>query len=237
MSITAQETRDSCLSKKSRAMKKVRVLLASDYALPRIALRKLLEAESDIDIVGESHEIENTSREVTEVHPDVIFMEIAVPGPHGLRSTTRVVQRFPDTRVIVLTNNTNAGYVRSMLAAGAYGYVLKQSTEVEMLLAIRTVARGHRYLDPQLSDAITQVVLGTAEREASSGTRLSDREVQVLKRIARGFTNQQIAQELQLSTKTVETYRARIYYKLKLRSRAELVEYAFAVGLLTSDQM
>ena len=217
-------------------MKKVRVLLASDYALSRIALRKLLEAESDIAIVGESREIENTSREVTEVRPDVIFMEIAVPGPHGLRSTARVVQRFPDTRVIVLTNNTNAGYVRSMLAAGAYGYVLKQSTDVEMLLAIRTVARGHRYLDPLLSDAITQVVLGTAERE-SSGTRLSDREVQVLKRIARGFTNQQIAQELQLSTKTVETYRARIYYKLKLRSRAELVEYAFAVGLLSSDQM
>ena len=217
-------------------MKKVRVLLASDYALPRIALRKLLEPENDIDIVGESHEIENVTRELTEVRPDVVFMEIAVPGPHGLRSTTRIVQKFPEARVIVLTNNTNAGYVRSMLAAGAYGYVLKQSTDVEMLLAIRAVARGRRYLDPNLSDAITQVVLGAAERE-SSGTKLSDRELQVLKRIARGFTNQEIAHELQLSTKTVETYRARIYYKLKLRSRAELVEYAFAVGLLSSDQM
>jgi len=217
-------------------MRKIRVLLASDYPLARIALRKLLEAESDIDVVGESLEIDNTSREVSEVHPDVILMEIAVPGPHGLRSTSRIVQRFPDARVVVVTNNTNAGYVRSMLTAGAYGYVLKQSTDVEMLLAIRTVSRGHRYLDPNLSDAITQVVLGTPEREASFGTKLSDREVQVLKRIARGFTNQEIALELQLSIKTVETYRARIYYKLKLRSRAELVEYAFAVGLLASDQ-
>ncbi|HZU44340.1 MAG TPA: response regulator transcription factor [Terriglobales bacterium] len=235
MRATTQDDRHFSVGVKM-AVKKVRVLLASDYALPRIALRKLLETESDIDVVGESHEIENASREITELHPDVIFMEIAVPGPHGLRSTTRIVQRFPDARVVILTNNTNAGYVRSILAAGAYGYVLKQSTEVEMLLAIRTVARGRHYLDPNLSDAITQVVLGTAERE-SSGTKLSDRELQVLKRIARGFTNQEIAHELQLSTKTVETYRARIYYKLKLRSRAELVEYAFAVGLLTSDQM
>lgn len=236
MPVTEQHARNSSLDRMS-VTKKVRVLLASDYALPRIALRKLLELETDIEIVGESHDIQNASREVTELRPDVIFMEIAVPGPYGLRSTSRIVQRFPDARVVVLTNNANAGYVRSMLAAGAYGYVLKQSTDVEMLLAIRTVGRGRRYLDPNLSDAITQVVLGTAEREASSGTKLSDRELQVLKRIARGFTNQQIAQELQLSTKTVETYRARIYYKLKLRSRAELVEYAFAVGLLTSEQM
>ena len=237
MPASALHIPSSCRGNTVPAAKKVRVLLASDYAIPRIALRKLLEPESDIAIVGESHEIENASREITEVRPDLILMEIAVPGPHGLRSTTRIVQRFPDARVIVLTNNTNAGYVRSMLAAGAYGYVLKQSTEVEMLLAIRTVSRGRRYLDPNLSDAITQVVLGTAEREASSGTKLSDRELQVLKRIARGFTNQEIAEELRLSTKTVETYRARIYYKLKLRSRAELVEYALAVGLLTSDQM
>ena len=237
MSQTSSQTGDSCLTKLPLAMKKIRVLLASDYALPRIALRKLLEAEPDIDIVAESEEIDNASNEVTKFHPDVIFMEIDVPGPHGLRSASRIVQKFPDARVVVLTNNTNAGYVRSMLAAGTYGYVLKQSTDTEMLLAIRTACRGHRYLDPNLSDAITQVVLGVTDREPGSGNKLSDREVQVLKRIARGFTNQQIAQELHLSTKTVETYRARIYYKLKLRTRAELVEYAFAVGLLSSDQM
>ena len=218
-------------------MKKIRVLLASDYALPRIALRKLLQAEADVDVVAESPEIDNATEEISKSHPDVIFMEIAVPGPHGLRSTSRIIQKFPDARVVVLTNNTNAGYVRSMLAAGAYGYVLKQSTDAEMLLAIRTVCRGRRYLDPNLSDAITQVVLGVTDREPNSGSKLSDREVQVLKRIARGFTNQQVAQELHLSTKTVETYRARIYYKLKLRTRSELVEYAFAVGLLSSDQM
>lgn len=218
-------------------MKKIRVLLASDYAIPRIALRKLLQAEPDIEVVGECAEIDNASKEISELRPDVIFMEIAVPGPHGLRSTSHIVQKFPQARVIVLTNNTNAGYVRSMLGAGAYGYVLKQSTDTEMLLAIRMAHRGHRYLDPNLSDAITQVVLGVIDRELGSGSKLSDRELQVLKRIARGFTNQQVAEELRLSTKTVETYRSRIYYKLKLHTRSELVEYAFAVGLLSSDQM
>lgn len=235
MTTTTSGTQDACLTKPLVAMKKIRVLLASDYTLPRIALRKLLEPEQDIEIVAESHQIDSAGDEISRSRPDVVFIEIAVPGPHGLRSTSRIVQRFPDAKVVVLTNNTNAGYVRSMLAAGAYGYVLKQSTDTEMLLGIRTVSRGHRYLDPNLSDAITQVVLGTAEREGESGTKLSYREIQVLKKIVRGFTNQQIAQELHLSTKTVETYRARIYYKLKLRTRSELVEYAFAVGLLTSD--
>ena len=216
-------------------MNKIRVLLASDYTLTRIALRSLLEAVPDIEIVGESEEIENAAREVSALHPDVILMEVAVPGPHGLRSTSRIVEKFPDARVVVLTNNTGAGYVRSMLAAHAYGYVLKQSTDTEMLLAIRTVHRKNRYLDPSLSDAITQVVLGVTERDDGFGHKLSDREAQVLKRIARGMSNREIGVELQLSTKTIETYRARVYEKLNLRSRAELVEYAFAVGMV-SDQ-
>jgi two-component system response regulator NreC len=166
----------------------------------------------------------------------VILLEITIPGPHGLRTAAKLVQENTGAQVVVISSNENLTYVRSMLNSGVLGYVLRKASETELFLAIRNAHQGRRYIDPRLSDALTDVLLGRSSGHTRVNERLSNRELQVLRAIVRGFTSQEVAQQLELSTKTVETYRSRIYEKLGLKTRADLVHYAMAVGLLETEE-
>ncbi|HKW26488.1 MAG TPA: response regulator transcription factor [Terriglobales bacterium] len=216
-------------------MTPIRVLIASDYEIVRSSLRQLLNAAEMIDVVGQT-DSEALVQAVRDLSPDVVLLEVSRPAS-GLPAVARLRKKIAQAQILVLSTNVNAAFVRSMLASGAVAYVLKDAFESELYHALRLAARGHRYLDPRLSDALSDLLLGTAGEGIGRPhtKRLSRREAQVLRAIAQGFTGREIAKQYGLSEKTVQTYRARIYEKLELRSRADLVHYALAHGLGWED--
>ncbi|HKW24781.1 MAG TPA: response regulator transcription factor [Terriglobales bacterium] len=218
-------------------MDKIRLLLVSDYRLTRTGLRQMLVPVSDFEVAAETDNPGQATEIAQRTGVNVIILEITIPGPHGLRIAAQMVEEVPGGRVVVISSNENITYVRSMLTAGVLGYVLRKASDTELFLAIRNAYQGRRFIDPRLSDSLADVLLNKARgnNRASEG-RLSQRELQVLRAITRGFTSQEVAQQLQLSTKTVETYRSRIYDKLGLKTRADLVHYAIAVGLLETEE-
>ena len=219
-------------------MPKIRILVASDYRLTRTGLKQLLKSNPEFDVVAEA-EITNA---VPELHRqfscDVVLLEIAVPGPHGLRTAAKLLQDLSEPKIVVITANENICYVRSMFAAGVLGYVLRKASETELFASLRSAYHGRRYLDPRLSDSVADLLLGARGTLAGSrGIPLSGRELQVLHGVAQGFTSQDLAKQMSLSAKTVETYRSRIYQKLGLHTRADLVHYAIAFGLLSDEPL
>ena len=216
---------------------RTRVLIASDHPLSRTALRHLLKSASDLEIVAEADAPGPVAELCRKFAPEVVVFEITVPGMSGLRTTASLVQAALPARTVVVANNENVHYVRSLLATGVVGYILRKAGQEELLLAIRHGASGRRYIDPRLSDGMADVLLHGAEGGISRNSRgLSRREAQVLRAVACGFTSSEIGRQLELSSKTVETYRSRIYEKLGLRTRADLVHYAMALGLLEEGQ-
>jgi DNA-binding NarL/FixJ family response regulator len=205
---------------------KTRVLVADDHAVLRAGLRLLLNAQPDLEVVGEAADTREAFTKVREARPDVLTLDLTMPGGGSIKLIERLRQECPDTRVVVLTMHDDPAYLRAVLAAGAFGYVVKTAADAELLTAIRTVARGRIFADLQLSE--NKLPIGPAAGEAG----LSQREREVLALLAQGHTNQEIADRLYLSVKTIETYRSRITEKLGLRTRAELVRYALGVGLL-----
>src|SRR5438067_1327975 len=192
-------------------MDKVRVLIVSDYRLTRTGLRQMLNLVPEFEVVAET----DSPAQVGEIHdryaPDVILLEVTIPGPHGLRTAAKLAEEIPNPRIVVISSNENITYVRSMLTAGVLGYVLRKASDTELFLAIRSAHQSRRFIDPRLSDSLTDLLLGrTSTVNRTSEGRLSSRELQVLRAIARGFTSQEVAQQLQLSAKTIETYRSRI---------------------------
>jgi two-component system response regulator NreC len=215
-------------------VKRIRILIADDHAVLRAGLRRLIGEQSDMDVVGEAADGEEAVRRTRELRPDVALMDLTMPGLGGLKAIERIRQDRPETRVLVLTMHDVPAYLRSVLAAGGSGYVVKRAADSELLSAIRSVHRGRTVLDPTLAVQVVQSGLGkrTPSSTAGSGApHLSQREQEVLDLVAQGYTNQQIADRLGLSVKTVETYRARLVQKLGLRSRAELLRYAMDTGL------
>lgn len=216
-------------------MPKIRILIASSHAIVRTGLGTLLKTVRDFVIVGEidtSHLV-NTP---VQLFPDVFLLELTETGLHGLRIAAKLMRASPEAAVVVLTSNENPSYVKSILAMGVRGYVLRSARNDELYEAIRIVNSGRRYIDPRLSDSITDMLLGraTAQMRKPKVKRLSSRESQVLREIAIGFTSRTIARKLGVSAKTIQTYRARIYDKLDLHTRADLVHYAIAHGILDS---
>lgn len=209
----------------------IRLLIASDYAMVRDGIRLLLGPAREVDFIGEAEFLAEAPQKFRELRPDVVLLdEPAVAGSSGLRAVNHIVRSSPDARAVVLTHNDDVSYARSMLTVGACGYVLKHSSSTELIAAIRTAASGHRFIDPQLGLALATDQPG-GKRKLNSPP-LSEREVDVLRDLARGYTNAQTASHLNLTLRTIETYRARIYRKLHLHSRAELVRYAIAERLL-----
>jgi len=216
-------------------MPKIRLLIASAHVIVRTALGTLLKRVRDFDVVGEVN-LSQLVRTLVHLAPDVILVELTEAGLRGLRVAASLMRAAPEAAVVILTSNENPSYIKSILATDVRGYVLRSATNDELYEAIRTVYRGRRYIDPRLSDSITEMLLGRAGAmmHKPKVKRLSSRESQVLREIAIGFTSKSIAKRLGVSAKTIQTYRARIYDKLELRTRADLVHYAIAHGILDS---
>ena len=213
-------------------MPKIRLLIASSHAIVRSALGTLLKAVRDFDVVGEV-DLSRLVKTPLQLAPDVFLVELTEVGLRGLRLAASLIRAVPEAAVVVLTSNENPSYVKSILATGVRGYVLRSARNDELYEAIRIVRRGRRYLDPRLSDSITDLLLGRpGAMRRPDVKRLSGRESQVLREIAIGFTSKAIASKFGLSAKTIQTYRARIYEKLGLHTRADLVHYAIAHGML-----
>jgi DNA-binding NarL/FixJ family response regulator len=211
----------------------IRVLVVDDHAVVRAGLRRVLDAEPDIETVGEAPSAERAVFEAMEHHPDVVLMDVVMPGKSGIEGTPAVLQAVPDTKVLILSMQDDPRYVREAFDAGASGYVLKEAADTEVVSAVRAVASGERYVHPALGARL--VAAEAAERKRAEVDPLSDREREVLRLLALGHTNQEIARLLYISVRTAETHRAHIMQKLGLSSRAELVRYALSEGLLTEE--
>jgi two-component system response regulator NreC len=208
----------------------IRIVVVDDHAVVRTGLRMLLEAEDDIEVVGEAGNTRDAVFEVRAQKPDVILLDVVMPGESGIEATPKLLHEAPEARILVLSMQDDPRYVREAFAAGASGYVLKEAVDAEVVSAIREVAGGTRYVHPALGARM--VAADAAARAAADSDPLSDREHEVLKLLALGHTNQEIAQKLYISVRTAETHRAHIMRKLNLTTRAELVRYALEHGQL-----
>lgn len=217
-------------------MGKIRVLVADDHAVLRAGLRMLIRAQADMDVVAEAADGDDAVRKAVEARPDVVLMDLSMPGSGGIRAIERLRQESPGSRVLVLTMHDVPAYLRAALGAGATGYVVKSAADSELLSAIRGVHRGRTVLDPELAAGVLQSSLGRRPAGGQAADPLSPREREVLDLIAQGYTNQQIADRFGLSVKTIETHRSRLVEKLGLRSRAELVRYAVDRGLFPGGE-
>jgi DNA-binding NarL/FixJ family response regulator len=211
----------------------LRVVLADDHAVVREGLKALVNAQPDMRVVGEAADGEAAWRAAKELMPDVLVIDLSMPVMGGADATARVRRDCPSVKVLALTVHEEQLYLTQMLRAGASGYLLKRAAAVELVRAVRSVASGGTYIDPSLTRTLVAGYLD-AERAAKEPEQaaLSEREREVLLRIARGFSNKEIAAELGLSVKTVETYKARMAEKLGLRSRVDIVRYAAQHGWL-----
>jgi two-component system response regulator NreC len=211
----------------------VRVLIVDDHAVVRSGLRLLLDAEDDIEVVGEAGNAREAVFETRSLKPDVVLVDIVMPGESGIEATPALLKEAPGAKVLVLSMQDDPRYVREAFGAGASGYVLKEAADAELVAAIREVAGGGNYVHPALG---ARLVAAEAEAQArAESDPLSDREREVLRLLALGHTNQEIAKMLYISVRTAETHRAHIMQKLRLSTRAELVHYALAQGLLEED--
>ncbi|MEX2395133.1 MAG: response regulator transcription factor [Actinomycetota bacterium] len=221
-------------------MTDVRAVIVDDHNVVRAGLKMLLESQEDITVVGEAPSGEDGLRTLDELflgpvegHPNVVVMDLMMSGIGGIEATKRVKEERPAVQVLVLTMNEDRAYLREAFRAGASGYVLKDAVDIELLDAIRAVADGGRYLHPRLGAELVR-----AEEEARRGPAtprgvpLSEREVDVLRLVAAGFSNKEIAEELYLSVRTVETHKTHIIQKTGLRQRSDLVRFAQDSGLL-----
>jgi two-component system response regulator NreC len=208
----------------------VRVLIVDDHAVVRTGIRLLLNRELDIEPVGEAGSGREAILEARSLKPDVILMDVVMPDGSGLDVIPTLLEERPETKILVLSMQDDPRYVREAFAAGASGYVLKEAADVEVVAAVRDVARGGRYVHPELGARLIAAEADAARK--ADEDPLSDREREVLRLLALGHTNQEIAKQLYISVRTAETHRAHIMQKLRLSSRAELVRYAITEGLL-----
>jgi DNA-binding NarL/FixJ family response regulator len=208
----------------------IRVLIVDDHAVVRAGLALLLNAEKDLEAVGEAGSAREAVFEARTTKPDIVLMDVMMPNQSGIDVVPQLLHEHPEAKVLVLSMQDDPRYVREAFEAGASGYVLKEAADAELVAAIRDVAAGGQYVHPELGARL--VVAETAERRRAEEDPLSEREREVLRLLALGHTNQEIAKELYISVRTAETHRAHIMQKLRLSSRAELVRYALSEGLL-----
>jgi two-component system response regulator NreC len=213
--------------------KAIRVLIVDDHAVVRSGLHLLLDAEDDIEVIGEAGDVKEAIFEARAKKPDVVLMDVIMPGETGIEGVPQVLKEAPGSNVLVLSMQDDPRYVREAFAAGASGYVLKEAADAEVVGAVREIAAGGKYVHPALGARLV-----TAEAEAKAredADPLSEREREVMRLLALGHTNQEIAQMLYISVRTAETHRAHIMQKLRLSTRAELVRHAIEQGLLETS--
>lgn len=214
-----------------------RVLLADDHAILRSGLRLLLNSQKEFQVVGEASSGTETLSLAEELQPDLILLDLSMPALGGLDALPMLHNRVPSARILILTMHDDPQYLRQALKHGASGYVLKKAADAELISAIHAVMRGEVYVHPSMTRVLLEDMLPKAHpfNEDNAWERLSEREQEVLKMVALGHTSAEIAEELSLSAKTVETYRARGMEKLGLRTRAALVKYALQEGLINRE--
>ncbi len=221
---------------------KIRIFIVDDHAVLRSGLRLLINGQADMEVVGESGDAASAIEVVRDLMPHVILMDLAMQGHMHIDTIGELRKCCPSGYILILTMHTESGYVRGSLAAGASGYVVKSAADTELLTAIRTVAQGKTFVDWTVGKGVGQDLPGTpkkrlADRAPGLLGQLSPREREIFRLVAQGFTNQHIADQLGISIKSVETYRARVMEKLGLRSRADLVQFALSCGVLTSGNL
>lgn len=215
-------------------MEKIKVLIVDDHSMFRAGIKALLTAEEDIEVVGEASEGNEALSKLRELKPQVILMDIAMHGLGGLKATSMIKTEFPQVEILTLTMHDAEEYFFEMLKAGASGYILKEAPPSELFTAIREVAKGNAYISPAMARRFVNDYLKRAKtgEESKSYDGLTEREREVLRLIAEGRTNQEIAHQLVISTSTVQTYRTRLMSKLNLENRSQLIKYALRHGLI-----
>ncbi len=213
---------------------KIRVLLADDHTILRAGLKMMLNAQPDMEVVGEAQDGRQAINEALRHQPDVVLMDITMPDINGIEATRQIKRMLPDVKVLVLTMHENDEYVFQALRAGASGYILKEAADTELITALHVVQTGQFYLSPTAQSIIVGDYLQRVRtgEEKDSYSTLTEREREILKLVAEGYTNNQIAERLVISPKTVDTHRTHVMDKLNLHSRSELVKYAMRRGIL-----
>ncbi len=219
-------------------MGKIRVLLADDHAVLRAGLKTLFGVHSDIEVIAEAADGNETLRKSLELIPDIVLLDITMPGLNGLEVTQEIKRQNPAIKILVLTMHEDESYLHRMLQAGADGYLPKKAADTELIAALRATYRGEHFIHSSMTTGLVTDLRNKEIadlKEEAGQDRLSSREREVLRLLAIGYTNQQISDRLYLSIKTVETYKGRLKQKLGLQGRAELVRYALQTGLLKKD--
>ena len=214
-----------------------RILLAEDHNTVREGIKMLVNEQPDMKVIGEAADGREAIAETRRLEPDLLVMDISMPEMNGLKATEKLRQEFPDLKILTLTRHTDDGYLQQLVKAGVNGYVLKQSAPTELINAIRTVRAGRSYVDSELTQ---RVLGGYASRSAGplrgdGSVKVSDRESEVLRLIAWGYSNKEIATRLDLSVKTIEAHKANATRKLNMRSRIDIVRYAILQGWLEEE--
>ena len=212
----------------------ISVLIAEDHAVVREGIRMILDAQADVEVVGEARDGEEAVRLAKQLHPDVVVMDISMPRMNGVEATQEIKRSLPDTQVLILTMHEEESYVFQLLRLGAAGYVLKRAAVTDLVEAVRAAARGEAFLYPAVARSVVQDYLDRMRTGEGTGRYdgLTDREREILVLIAEGLTNSQIVDRLFISVKTVQTHRAHIMEKLDLHDRSLLVRYAVRKGLI-----
>jgi two-component system, NarL family, response regulator NreC len=214
-----------------------RILLAEDHNTVREGIKMLVNAEPDMEVIGEAGDGRAAIEKTRELLPDLLVMDISMPELNGLKATEKLRQEFPDLKILTLTRHSDDGYLQQLIKAGVNGYVLKQSAPTELITAIRTVTSGKSYVDSDLTQRILGGYAGrtTGPLRGEGATQVSDRESEVLRLIAWGYSNKEIASRLDLSVKTVEAHKSNAMRKLNMHSRIEIVRYAILQGWLEEE--
>lgn len=214
--------------------KLLRILLADDHATIREGLKLLVDSQPDMETIGEACDGREAVRLAQELLPDVVVMDVSMPELNGLQATKKIAQKCEQVRILTLTRHTDDGYLQQLLRAGANGYVLKQSKSEELLRAIRQVAAGNTYLDPAVTETVVAKIRANKQslRGEIANQALSERETEVLRLIAWGYINKEIAARLNLSVKTVEAHKSSAVRKMGMKSRVDIVRYALLQGWL-----
>ena len=215
---------------------RMRVLLADDHALVRAGLRRLLESLPDIEVVGEADDGQAVLVLAEQLHPNLVLMDVAMPGMNGLEATTRLIKTHPQIRVLILSMHQNEEYVRQALRAGATGYLLKDAAPLELEHALKAVMRGETYLSPAVSKGVMGDYVQRLRGEEAPGGALTPRQREILQLVAEGHSSKGIARRLDLSVKTVEAHRSQIMKLLDLHDVAGLVRYAIRTGLISFEK-
>ncbi|OGO66602.1 MAG: DNA-binding response regulator [Chloroflexi bacterium RBG_19FT_COMBO_50_10] len=214
---------------------RIRVLIADDHPIVRSGLRLLLEAEADIDVVGEALDGVEALNLIQKQLPDVVLMDIAMPGMDGLEATRQIKERWPQIKVLVLTMHRSDEYFFEMLKSGASGYILKGAETSDLIRAVRVVGRGEVFLYPTMAQKLVKDYLNFIQWSEESGSSLSSRETEILRLLSEGFSSKEIAEKLVISPSTVHSHRSNIMSKLGLNSRHELIQYARQRGLIQDE--